>query len=705
MQKLFCRFFIVIDDLWTTSVWYIIKSAFPDGDCYSRIVTTTQTEDVALACCCYQHHIFQLGPLDGDQSKLLFISRVFGTKGLCQPHLETQLYRIISKCGGSPLAIVTVSSLLANEPNLQEWEHIENSLSSTLRIHPTSDRMKELCSGRVLPRDFKNILDIVLPECGGLSVQTVTLERTKEILKFIYNKLPTHLKTCLLYLSMYPEDYTIKRKDLMKQWMAEGIVKLDNYLDVWSTYMPLKTATGYFDDLVLRGMLQPVHTDYSGEVLSCKVSCMVLDLIRRKSMEGNFIIILRNNQTAPQPDKVRRLSIQLRSAKRAQIPASLRMTHLRSLMYDGFLNCMPSIVSYELLRVLVLCIWANSKEETSFDLTGICALSRLRYLKIECNITVKLPAEIGHLKYLETLEVDGRVSAAPFAIGELLFLLHLRLPSGAHLPTSIGRFKCLLSMGYFNLSQNSEESIMNLSELRNLRELHLTCSFDSFGCSDNLHGKVKRLFRVLESLERIQCLTLAPVSSSHLKFWNEAKASSMGDILEDIYSRINHIEILELSPRICIFTRLPEWIANSGRLRVLKIALMAPYYCLHNLMSMNGLVALSLFVPNDSFQRIVIDSSGLQGLRYFKFTCPAPCLLFKEGAMPNVQRLVVRFNANLIDRYYPPFAGIEYLSGLKEINAKVGRIGHSLKGAEFTKHPSNPIITLQWVHKDYSKFA
>jgi len=33
----------------------------------------------------------------------------------------------------------------------------------------------------------------------------------KKILLLSYNDLPYHLKTCLLYLGVFPEDYEIKR--------------------------------------------------------------------------------------------------------------------------------------------------------------------------------------------------------------------------------------------------------------------------------------------------------------------------------------------------------------------------------------------------------------------------------------------------------------------------------------------------------------
>ncbi|KAK3129853.1 hypothetical protein QOZ80_6BG0485620 [Eleusine coracana subsp. coracana] len=48
------RYLIILDDLSATSTWEIIKSALPDGKSHSRILTTTDIEDLALHCCGYE---------------------------------------------------------------------------------------------------------------------------------------------------------------------------------------------------------------------------------------------------------------------------------------------------------------------------------------------------------------------------------------------------------------------------------------------------------------------------------------------------------------------------------------------------------------------------------------------------------------------------------------------------------------------------
>ena len=51
-----------------------------------------------------------------------------------------------------------------------------------------------------------------------------TLDQMRQILELSFRNLPNHLKTCLLYLGMYPEDHEIETFDLLKQWIAEGFI-------------------------------------------------------------------------------------------------------------------------------------------------------------------------------------------------------------------------------------------------------------------------------------------------------------------------------------------------------------------------------------------------------------------------------------------------------------------------------------------------
>jgi len=250
---------------------------------------------VANATCNYQHEfVYKMSPLDDQNSRKLFSSRV-GQVDL-EPLEETSI-EILKKCGGLPLAIVSIASLLVSQTtrSVIQWKNVCNSLSSNMRTNPT-------------------------------------LEGMRQVLNLSYNNLPRRLKTCLLYIGMYPEDYSIARTDLLWQWVAEGFIGKIHGQDAH------KVAGSYFNELVNRSMIQPTHFRYDGEVKSCKVHDMILDLIRLKSEEEKFLSVVDDLQgiTSTWQSKVRRISLQLDSgANEGTIEASLNMPLIRSLALFG----------------------------------------------------------------------------------------------------------------------------------------------------------------------------------------------------------------------------------------------------------------------------------------------------------------------------------------------------------------------------------
>uniref|UniRef100_A0ACD5WCM3 Uncharacterized protein n=1 Tax=Avena sativa TaxID=4498 RepID=A0ACD5WCM3_AVESA len=639
------RYLVVIDDLWASSTWDIIRRAFPDGDCCSRIIVTTEIKDVALACCRYQFkYMYEMGPLNGDQSKKLFLSRAFGSENNCAPDFKEVMYEIIRKCGGLALATENIASMLACELNIKQWKHVRDSLPSilSLRTNPSSEGLKE-------------------------------------VLNIIYTNLSPKLKTCLLYLIMYPEGYTINKDELVKQWVAEDFISEEQDR--------VKTAGDYFDELVSMGMIQPVDRNYNDEVLTCTVHHMVLDLIRYKSLEENFIISVSCFQTTPGlPDKVRRLSLQFGGAKCANIPAEFMITQVRSLIFFGFLNCVPSIVEYKLLRVLILHIWAD--ESKTFDLTRISELFQLRYLKIHCNITVHLPDEIRQLKGLETLEIHAPVTDMPLDIS-CLPLLH--------------------TLGYFDLSKNSIENVQNLGELNNLQELHLTWS--NTAEPDNLKNNMQCLGSILWKLSNLKSLTLVPAVSYHAYDLDDAGAASMGisgDVLGSVSSPPALLERLELSRR-CVFSSLPEWTKELDKLCILKIAVRKLLRKdIDILKGLPAFRALSLYVWTAPVGKVVFDNEGFSVLKYFKFICAAPCVVFLKGSMPSVRELKLAFSANGMEQYSQVVAGLVYLTELEEITAKVWGTGADESYKRYTEsalseaianHLCTPIIRVRYIDR------
>jgi hypothetical protein len=218
---------------------------------------------------------------------------------------------------------------------------------------------------------------------------------------------------------MYPEGYTFLKADLVKQWSAEGFIIAveDKNCD--------EVAECYFDELICRGLIQPNHTNISDEVILYTLHSTVFEVIRSMSIEENFCTVIDYSNTISELSvKVRRLSLRFSSAKYATKPESIALSPVRSLIFYGLVECLPSIMEFEVLRVLILEVWGNQEE---LDLSGMDRLFHLRYVQITTNITVKLPAKMIGLQYLQTMEIYAKVTSTPSDIIHLPRLLHFYL--------------------------------------------------------------------------------------------------------------------------------------------------------------------------------------------------------------------------------------------------------------------------------------
>ncbi|KAK3163453.1 hypothetical protein QOZ80_1AG0003910 [Eleusine coracana subsp. coracana] len=129
------RYLVVIDDLWDETNWKFIKCAFPKNTRTSRLITTTRIHNVSEAFCSSDIDIiYNMKPLSENDSLRLFHSRIFHRAHGCPPELEQVSIDILKKCGGVPLAIITIASLLASRKQVRpEDVHVLGALPS-LRI-------------------------------------------------------------------------------------------------------------------------------------------------------------------------------------------------------------------------------------------------------------------------------------------------------------------------------------------------------------------------------------------------------------------------------------------------------------------------------------------------------------------------------------------------------------------------------------------
>ncbi|CAL5008433.1 unnamed protein product [Urochloa decumbens] len=662
------RYFIVIDDIWDSSAWKYIRLAFPDNNCGSIILTTTRDHYVALTCCSDEKYVYKMQPLSEEDSRMLFFRRVSRSRQDCTDEFGELSAEIPKKYGGLPLAIISIASLLAGQPK-KEWESVHKSLGSMFQGNPRLE-------------DMKRILDLS------------------------YKTLPPPLKTCLLYFGMYAEDHIILKEDLVMQWIAEGFVSKSPRLEAEDV------AGNYFNELVNMSMIQPVKIDrVNDEVVTCKVHDIMLDLIREKSAEENFNDVVDDPQaSAGLHKRIRRVSIHY-GGEGVQPTISGSLSQVRSVMvFTSVL--VPSFQGFKYVRVLFLDFsipveqlspYREVKKEKGMtemdctgtsgwtqklDLTVMCGLFLLSYLKIIWDADLDLPRQLFGLQYLKTIVVissyvSRTIASIPLHVAPSHRLRHL-VSSYYNLTIkgNICNFKSMRTLKGFDIYNSSLESIDGLGELTSLRHLQIT----AMPCKD--HFSPLAFNALHSSLERLAC-------SSCLHTFEFYSFLLPIDMDWSILSRFSpHLRRLILRTRI---PRIPEWISQLHNLcyLLLMVREVAPEddgICI--LAGLPSLVHLSLEFQEHPGVIRIRGPAGLtfQALKYLDLSrCISKLLLpvFETGVMPKLQELQVRSkSANDLDKW------LEWASGgIGHLPASVKRVevqgywcgGDSMRGKYATK--------------------
>nr|UBY07573.1 NBS-LRR disease resistance protein [Dasypyrum villosum] len=604
------RYLVIIDDIWSISAWKAINCAFPENNSSSRIITTTRILEVARSCCPDRDdQIYEMTPLSDVHSERLFFNRIFGSEERCPDMLIEVSNAILKKCGGLPLAIISISGLLANRPRVkEEWEKVKRSIGSDLN-------------------------------------RNQSLEGMKNILSLSYNDLPPNLKTVLLHLSNFPEDYAIDRERLVRQWIAEGFISEERGRSCQDV------AESYFYELINKSLVQPVDVGYDGKVRACRVHDMMLELIISKSIEENFITVVNGSQTVwgNSQCSIRRLSIQDIDQELASELAKKDLSHVRSLIItsSGCMKHLPSLSKFETLRVLDFegC-WGVAQ----YDMDGMENLFQLKYLSFKKTDILELPSGLVMLHDLETLDLRStEIRDLPAIIVQLTKLQHLLGGfNGWKIPVGIGNMTNLREISGFGITMNSVGSVEELGSLINLKVIHVRCE-ESQECKSHAE-----MFH--SSLCKLGSYKLHSV-------WINGGNSSLFELLDSWSPLPSCLQRFGMGTPYC-FSKLPKWITPAlTSLAYLHISLsVITEEVLGILGELPALLSLTLY-------RLVLQGREfrcLKEFRYQPFGKGAGTLVFEKGALPKLEKFDLWFNVSMA-KAYGFYLGLEHLPCLKDV--------------------------------------
>ncbi|KAJ1261772.1 hypothetical protein BS78_09G056100 [Paspalum vaginatum] len=516
------RFFIVIDDIWDKDSWKLIRCALQESHYESRLVITTRIFEVAT----YAGEVYRIQPLSGDNSEKLLYARIADSEGkyFYSPSAEA-CDKILKKCGGVPLSIITIASLLASKPD-EEWSEVYNSIGFG---HEDND----------------------------------DVDNTRKILAFSYYDLPPHLKPCLLYLSIFPENDVIEKNSLIWKWAAEGFIVIPKVQAAAGVGL-FELGERYFNELINRSMIMPKES-HDGYIDACSVHDMVLDFIHSLPSNQDVVAVLEGNEQQVPPGTIaRRLALRsVRVHDGCQL-ANIAVEKVRSLTASQciFYESWPHL---PVLRVLdmVNCVfqyyfYEGVEEDCNKGmLDRPSSLRHLRYLRLELEDThiPELTGEIRYLKFLQTLDLwdfDVEYYELPEEVGLLTQFVCLRVQPYTTVPTGV--ISKLTSLQELWIKYHSEfyedneydAAMMHfVKELGLLRELRVLRTKIIFGSESTAIAS-------LESLGNLHSIRELLIEGSPLLYYNGENSDARS-------VSYRHLRVL----RLHCFSGLPAWIKSS----------------------------------------------------------------------------------------------------------------------------------------------
>ncbi|CBI17756.3 unnamed protein product, partial [Vitis vinifera] len=352
------------------------------------------------------HH---LDVLSYEECRLLFAKHAFAHMNTnIRQKLEPIGEKIVRKCRGLPLAAKSLGSLLHTKQDENAWNEVLNNGIWDFQIEQSD----------ILPALYLS-----------------------------YHYLPTNLKRCFAYCSIFPKDYKFEKRNLVLLWMAEGLLGGSKREETIEDY-----GNMCFDNLLSRSFFQQASDDES--------IFLMHDLIHdlAQFVSGKFCSSL-DDEKKSQISKQTRHSSYVRAE---QFELSKK--------FDPFYEAhnlrtfLPVHSGYQYPRIFL------SKKVSDLLLP---TLKCLRVLSLPDYHIVELPHSIGTLKHLRYLDLSHTsIRRLPESITNLFNLQTLMLSncdSLTHLPTKMGK---LINLRHLDISGTRlKEMPMGMEGLKRLRTL------------------------------------------------------------------------------------------------------------------------------------------------------------------------------------------------------------------------------------------
>ena len=533
------KYLLVLDDVWNENreKWSELEGLLIGGSKGSKVVITTRSRLVAKITRTISSSYFLKG-LSKDESWSLFKQMAF-EKG--QVTIDSELEEIgmgiLEKCCGVPLAIKTIGSVLYFEET-KEWSKFKD---------------QELTN---VTREENDILPV---------------------LKLSYDNLPSHLKCCFAYCSLFPKDFEIPKSILIQLWIAQGFIRSSD-----ETRQLEDVANKYCMDLYWRSFFEEAEKDDFGNIISFKMHDLIHDIAQAVSkIECTYF----DFNAKVVDEKVRHLSFPSFMVFEDGLSSLVKAKKIRTFLKFGYgppqeeSSLKKLISNFRCLRVLDLSCLNFVTVPNSIN-----KLTYLKYLDLSNNNIEVLPNSFVKLLNLQNLKLSycRKLKKLPRDIKKLISLKHLEIDgceSLTHVPCGIVQLTSLQTL-ILSRCEKLKELPRDIQKLVNLKHLeidyyesltHMSCGLWQLTSLQTLklYGELKELPEGIQNLIHLKHLEivskdLAASSSRHHGGLNLIS-------LPEGINNLTSLQSLQISncPNL---NSLPEGINNLTSLQNLEIS-------------------------------------------------------------------------------------------------------------------------------------
>ncbi|QHO25616.1 Putative disease resistance RPP13-like protein [Arachis hypogaea] len=425
------RILVVLDDMWTIHYddWKTFLGPFQCGSQGGKILVTTRIDTVASMVKTIPAHNLSL--LDVEQCWLVFANHAFfPTESRDRLALEKIGRKIVEKCKGLPLAAQSLGGLLRTKDKASQWEDV--------LVSEIWEFSEDEC--RILPA-----------------------------LRISYHYLPSHLKRCFVYCSLYPKDYVLSSHELVSLWMAEDLLQQPESGSILE-----EVGYKYLNDLAARSFFQPSKNGYEDSFVMHDLMHDLATFYGKK-----FFVRISEHENVGQHDtKTRHLSYDVNDSNSVpkMLEACESSSHVRTLFRIKADLYRQHKLGIDLGRLLAQLKRLRVLSFKSFKIDilpdSIGELIHLRYLNLSNTLVVTLPESLNNLYNLQTLKLRScrKLKKLPSNMQNLVNLRHLDVfDTGLEeMPKKMRKLKDLQFLSDYIAGKHEENGIGELGELPHL---------------------------------------------------------------------------------------------------------------------------------------------------------------------------------------------------------------------------------------------